>query len=82
MHRFYIRFQEIAHDIEGIEALVAQADSLQHKLGGKNQSKEFTSFLVQLMRGKEVLVPEGSRGYVGSRITSMFLEAQKVSKTV
>ncbi|XP_048506287.1 rab3 GTPase-activating protein catalytic subunit isoform X3 [Athalia rosae] len=70
---------EIASDIEGIEALVAQANSLQHKLGGQHHSKEFTAFLIQLMRGKEVSVPDGPRGYVGSRITSMFYEAQKAA---
>lgn len=55
---------------------------MQHKLGGPNNSKEFTSFLVQLMRGKEVPVPDGSTGYVGSRITAMFYEAQKVRTAI
>lgn len=61
-----------------MEALVAQVNSLQHKLGGNNDSKEFTSFLIQLMRGKEVDVPGGSNGNIGSRITTMFRDAQKV----
>lgn len=61
-----------------MEALVAQVNSLQHKLGGNNDSQEFTSFLVQLMRGKEVSVPGGSRGDIGSRITAMFRDAQMV----
>lgn len=69
--------QEITRDIESVEALVAQVNSLQHKLGGKD-SKEFTSFLIQLMRGKEVSVPGGSRGDIGARITMMFRDAQKV----
>lgn len=30
------------------------------------------------MRGKEVEVPDGSRGNIGSRITTMFRDAQKV----
>lgn len=72
-------FQEITRDIEGVEALVAQVNSLQHKLGGTNDSKEFTSFLIQLMRGKEVSVPGGSRGDIGSRITTMFRDAQRVN---
>lgn len=61
-----------------MEALVAQVNSLQHKLGGNNDSKEFTSFLIQLMRGKEVDVPGGSNGNIASRITTMFRDAQKV----
>lgn len=71
-------FQEIIQDIEGVEALIAQVNSLQHKLGANDDSKEFTSFLIQLMRGKEVNVPGGSRGNIGSRITTMFRNAQKV----
>lgn len=79
----YVNFQflfpqEITRDIESVEALVAQVNSLQHKLGGNNDSKEFTSFLIQLMRGKEVNVPGGSRGDIGARITTMFRDAQKV----
>lgn len=61
-----------------MEALVAQVNSLQHKLGGKD-SKEFTSFLIQLMRGKEVSVPGGSSGDIGTRIIMMFHDAQKVT---
>lgn len=70
--------QEITRDVESVEALVAQVNSLQHKLGGNHDSKEFTSFLIQLMRGKEVIVPGGSRGDIGPRITTMFRDAQKV----
>lgn len=74
--------QEVARDIEGIEALVAQANSLQHKLCGNDDCKEFASFIVQLMRSKEVSVPGGARGNIGSRITTMFRDAQKVSVTI
>lgn len=62
-----------------MEALVAQVNSLQHKLGGDKKSKEFTTFLIQLMRGKEVSVPGGSKGDIGSRIMAMFRDAQKVN---
>lgn len=81
LYNFLFEFQflqEITRDIESVEALVAQVNSLQHKLGGNNDSKEFTSFLIQLMRGKEVSVPGGSRGDIGTRITTMFRDAQKV----
>jgi len=66
-------------DIESVEALVAQVNSLQHKLGGNNDSKEFISFLIQLMRGKEVSVPGDPRGDIGARIMTMFRDAQKVT---
>ncbi|XP_046465312.1 rab3 GTPase-activating protein catalytic subunit [Neodiprion pinetum] len=79
IHQKIKSYEEIAHDIEGIEALVAQANSLQRKLGGLNQTKEFTGFLVQLMREKEVPVPDALWEYVRSRITSMFYEAQKAA---
>ncbi|KYM94324.1 PREDICTED: rab3 GTPase-activating protein catalytic subunit isoform X1 [Cyphomyrmex costatus] len=72
-------YEEITRDIESVEALVAQVNSLQHKLGGNNDSKEFTSFLIQLMRGKEVSVPGCSRGDIGARITTMFHDAQKAA---
>ncbi|XP_076283698.1 RAB3 GTPase activating protein subunit 1 [Lasioglossum baleicum] len=72
-------YEEIIRDIEGVEALVAQVNSLQHKLGGNDESKEFTSFIIQLMRGKEVEVPGGSRGNIASRITTMFRDAQKAA---
>lgn len=65
-----------------MEALVAQVNSLQHKLGDNNDSKEFTLFLIQLMRGKEVEVPGGFRGNIGSRITTMFRDAQKVPDSI
>ncbi|XP_015600324.1 rab3 GTPase-activating protein catalytic subunit [Cephus cinctus] len=77
IHQKLQLYEEITFDIEGVEALVAQVNSLQHKLGGNTDSKELTSFLVQLMRGKEVIVPGGSTGYIGTRITTMFREAQK-----
>lgn len=65
-----------------MEALVAQVNSLQHKLGDNDDSKEFTSFLIQLMRGKEVEVLGGSRGNIGSRIITMFKDAQKVQNFI
>ncbi|XP_076667332.1 RAB3 GTPase activating protein subunit 1 isoform X2 [Andrena cerasifolii] len=72
-------YEGITRDIESVEALVAQVNSLQHKLGDNNDSKEFTLFLIQLMRGKEVEVPGGFRGNIGSRITTMFRDAQKAA---
>lgn len=77
-NQFNFFLQEITRDVESVEALVAQVNSLQHKLGGNVDSKEFTSFLIQLMRGKEVSVLGGARGDIGARITTMFRDAQKV----
>ncbi|XP_011173080.1 rab3 GTPase-activating protein catalytic subunit [Solenopsis invicta] len=79
IHQKLQLYEEITRDIESVEALVAQVNSLQHKLGGNNDSKEFTSFLIQLMRGKEVSVPGGSRGDIGARIITMFRDAQKAA---
>lgn len=61
-----------------MEVLVEQVNSLLHKLGDTDESKEFTSFIIQLMRGKEVKVPDGSKGNIRSRITTMFRDAQEV----
>ena len=71
--------QEIIRDIEAIETLIAQVNSLQLKLADGDTDSELTSFIVQLMRGKEVSVPSGPRGALGARITKMFSDAQKVS---
>ncbi|XP_019887701.2 rab3 GTPase-activating protein catalytic subunit isoform X2 [Ooceraea biroi] len=79
IHQKLQLYEEITRDVESVEALVAQVNSLQHKLGGNTDSKEFTSFLIQLMRGKEVSVPGGSRGNIGARITTMFRDAQKAA---
>ncbi|XP_015108534.1 rab3 GTPase-activating protein catalytic subunit isoform X2 [Diachasma alloeum] len=75
-------YEEIARDIESVEALIAQINSLQHKLCGDDHSKEMSSFITQLMREKEVSVPGGARGYVGSRITDMFRDAQKAGHMI
>lgn len=72
-------YEEISKDIESVEALVAQINSLYHKLCTDDNSSELTSFIVQLMRGKEVMVPSGSRGIVAKRIIAMFRDAQKAT---
>lgn len=77
----FICFQEISKVIESVEAHVAQVNSLYHKLCSDNNSNEITSFIIQLMRGKEVTVPSGSRGTAGKRIIAMFQDAQKVNIT-
>ncbi|XP_017796129.1 PREDICTED: rab3 GTPase-activating protein catalytic subunit isoform X3 [Habropoda laboriosa] len=82
IHQKLHLYEEIIRDIEGVEALVAQVNSLQHKLDGNDDSKEFTSFLIQLMRGKEVEVPGGSRGNIASQITTMFRDAQKAALVI
>ena len=74
--------QDIIRDIESVETLIAQVNSLQLKLSdndGDAQDKELTAFVVQLMRGKEVSVPSGPRGALGNRISKMFADAQKVT---
>ncbi|XP_012275446.1 rab3 GTPase-activating protein catalytic subunit [Orussus abietinus] len=79
LHQNLNLYEEIIHDIEGIETLVAQVYSLQHKLGGNDNSNELTPFLIQLMRGKEVSVPKGAKGNIGLRITTMFRDAQRAA---
>ncbi|KAK2582514.1 hypothetical protein KPH14_004812 [Odynerus spinipes] len=79
LHQKLQLYEEITRDIEGVEALVAQVNSLQLKLGGGDSSKEFTKFLIELMRGKEVSVPDGPRGHIGTRIMTMFRDAQKAA---
>ncbi|KAJ8680943.1 hypothetical protein QAD02_016730 [Eretmocerus hayati] len=73
-------YEDIVRDIENVETLITQVNSLQLKLmDGDVDSgdKDLTSFLIQLMRGREVSVPSGSRGSIGARITKMFFDAQK-----
>ncbi|CAB0044783.1 unnamed protein product [Trichogramma brassicae] len=74
-------YEDIIRDMESVETLVAQMNSLQLKLSdneGDAQDKELQAFVVQLMRGKEVSVPNGPRGALGNRISKMFSDAQKV----
>ena len=74
----YFSYQDIIREIEVEEGLIEQAKSLQHKLGENCDAKEITSFVIQLIRGKEVSVPNGSRGSIGSQIIQLFCDAQKV----
>ncbi|XP_033229238.1 rab3 GTPase-activating protein catalytic subunit [Belonocnema kinseyi] len=74
-------YEDIVREIETEEGLVEQVKSLQHKFGENCDSKEILLFVMQLMTGKEVSVPNGSRGSIGSQITKLFCEAQKVSHT-
>lgn len=64
------------------ECLIEQVKSLQSKFAENCDEKEVTSFVAQLMRGKEVSVPNGSRGNIGSEIIKLFCEAQKVSNYI
>ena len=80
IHLKYHLYEDIVQDVERAEALIAQYNSLELKLTTKNSDdKELASFVAQLMQGKEVCVPNGPRGYLGTRITKMFCDAQKVT---
>lgn len=71
--------------MEHLETLIAQVNSLQLKLsdGSKGpDDEELTSFLVQLMRGKEVTIPNGPSGAIGKRIENIFFDAQKVNTSL
>lgn len=70
--------QEITRDIESVEVLIAQVNSLHHKFCGNEDSKEIISFIIELMRGKEVIVEGGSKRIIGQSIATMFNDAQKV----
>lgn len=67
--------------MEHLETLIAQVNSLQLKLSEgikDSDSEELTSFLIQLMRGKEVAIPNGPTGALGKRIENIFFNAQRV----
>jgi hypothetical protein len=75
-------FQELALEIVNAEAVIAQANSLELKfsLTSENpQNPELRTFLSKLMRLAEVDVPGGPRGAIGSKIRTMFADAQKVN---
>ncbi|KAJ9596359.1 hypothetical protein L9F63_012634 [Diploptera punctata] len=78
-------YQEFTHEIVGAEAIIAQANSLEHKfcsVSEKSHSAELKTFLSKLMHLPEVDVPGGPRGSVGSRIRTMFSEAQKAAQMI
>jgi hypothetical protein len=73
--------QELALEIVGAEAIIAQAKSLELKFclaRETPQNLELRTFLSKLMHLPEVDVPGGPRGAIGSRIQTMFSDAQKV----
>ncbi|XP_014211010.1 rab3 GTPase-activating protein catalytic subunit isoform X2 [Copidosoma floridanum] len=72
-------YEDIVHEIESIESLIAQFNSLRLKLTDSNGDKDLTSFIGQLMHNREVSVPNGPRGAIGARITKMFSDAQKAA---
>jgi hypothetical protein len=75
--------QELALDIAGAEAIIAQANSLELKFclaSETQQAPELRTFLSKLMQLPEVDVPGGPRGAIGSRIRTMFSDAQKVRR--
>jgi hypothetical protein len=74
--------QELAVEIFNAEAIIAQANSLELKFclpSETAQTHELRTFLTKLMHLSEVDVPGGPRGAIGSRIRTMFAEAQKVN---
>jgi hypothetical protein len=73
--------QELALEIAGAEAVIAQAQSLELKFSLAPEtphSTELRTFLSKLMHLPEVDVPGGPRGAIGSRIRTMFSDAPKV----
>ncbi|XP_051158910.1 rab3 GTPase-activating protein catalytic subunit [Leptopilina boulardi] len=74
-------YEDIIRELEVEEGLIEQVKSLQSKFAENCDKQEVTSFVMQLMRGKEVSVPNGSRGNIGTEIIKLFCEAQKVSHT-
>jgi hypothetical protein len=73
--------QDLALEIVGAEAVIAQAESLELKFcmtPETQQAEELRTFLSKLMHFSEVDVPGGPRGAIGSRIRTMFSDAQKV----
>jgi hypothetical protein len=74
--------QELALEVFNAEAIIAQANSLGLKFylpSETAQTHELRTFLAKLMYLPEVDVPGGPRGAIGSRIRTMFADAQKVN---
>jgi hypothetical protein len=68
----------LAHKIVEAETFIAQANSLEQKFGLAPESPELNTFLSKLMHLSEVDVPGGPRGAIGSKIQTMFSDAEKV----
>ncbi|XP_069677662.1 rab3 GTPase-activating protein catalytic subunit [Periplaneta americana] len=76
-------YDELALEIMGAEAVIAQANSLELKFcAGLDtpHSPELRTFLSKLMQLPEVDVPGGPRGPIGTRIRTMFSDAQKAAQ--
>ncbi|XP_056631397.1 rab3 GTPase-activating protein catalytic subunit [Diorhabda sublineata] len=72
------RFESFIHEITSLELLVSQMNSLHYKLNPSRAVNErINDIVVHLVSGDEVVLEDMSESEVGSRIVSMFAEAQK-----
>nr|CAD7572545.1 unnamed protein product [Timema californicum] len=80
-HPTQSHYEDLVAELVGIEAVIAQANSLEHKFhSSETATPNFHTFLSQMMSAPEVEVPGGPRGLIGSRIRAMFAEAQKATQ--
>ncbi|XP_023712978.1 rab3 GTPase-activating protein catalytic subunit isoform X2 [Cryptotermes secundus] len=75
------QYDELALQVAEVEEVIAQANSLEVKFSlapETVETPELRAFLLKLMHLSEVDVPGGPRGAIGSRIRTMFSDAQKM----
>ncbi|XP_034231466.1 rab3 GTPase-activating protein catalytic subunit [Thrips palmi] len=86
-------YERLVSEVEAVETQVCTARSLRSKLcpglfeaqseaeaAVSDSQKEMVDFLSALLELKEVLVPGGARGRIGSNVRGMFAEAQKMAQ--
>jgi len=73
--------QRFVDVIAGEEAKVSQLKSLREKFEDDSfadKKEELSKFLCDILKLKEVEVPDGPTGIFGQKIRNMFLQAQQV----
>lgn len=74
------RFEAIIQEAAALELLISEMNSLHYKLNPSRAiNDEINDLVVKLVTGREVAVENRANSEIGSRIVSMFGEAQKMT---
>lgn len=74
------RYEEFAREVATMEESVSQVNSLLYKLNPSGEQDQFVAdFVADLVKGREREIENKADSKIGSRVLSMFIEAQKAA---
>lgn len=77
------KYEVLIQEIAQLELCVSQVNSLMYKLNPSGSSNaEVSAFIQSLIQGKEIEIPDRSNSHIGSRILTMFADAQNAANLV